>query len=166
MKEEINIFNELIDHVLEGVMFHHDTANLMAFLGCKEKMKEHREHEDNELCNLRCLEKYCITHLDCLPKSEGIKRYEEVIPASWIGASRFDVSNNDRKGKVKDVYQKWRKWETGTKEFFSKKYEELIKLGAVASAEKISKFICDVDHELKKLEQEYLKLSANDWEIL
>jgi hypothetical protein len=56
--------------------------------------------------------------------------------------------------------EKWRDWETETKEMYEEMYIEAINIKEVAAGLKIKELVCGVDKELKKADRLCLKLNA------
>ena len=165
MTNELSVFNEIINHSLEGLMFHSDLTNLFNFLGLKGFKKEHLYRTYTEMTALKSIENYTIEHLGYIPLIENNKRSEELISQAWYNASKFQVNENDRKVKLKEIYTKWKDWENETKLTLQAKYQDLIDLGAIASSCKVKELIKDVDKELAELEEEYIEYSAVNWDL-
>jgi len=166
MESEISIFSEIVVHQIEGVMIHDDIANIMDFMGLRGFKREHEYHALKEFCEMRSVNRYAINHVNYIPNGKGANRPVTIIPESWYNASRFKVSESERKNKIKEVYDKWREYETQTKVFYQSKFEELCELGAIASANKINCLIKDVDKELKRVERKMLEYDAVGWDML
>ena len=163
MTSELSVLSEIINHNIEGIMFHSDLTNVFNFLGLKGFKREHLYRTFEEFINLKSLENYTINHIGYIPSDLESKRPAEIISAPWYNASRFQVNDNDRKVKLKEIYTKWRDWENETKIMLQGKYQELLELGAVASSCKVKELIIAVDHELAELEDEYIEYTAVGW---
>lgn len=162
---EISIFNEVVTHQIEGVMFHDDCANLFDFMDLQGFKRQSEYHAMSEFCEMRGTNRYVINHLNAMPSGQGANRYKEIIPSSWRNATRFDVSENDRKTKVREIFTAWRDWEKSTKDFYQLKFKELTDLAAIASANKVNALIMKVDNELKEAERCWLMWNASGWDI-
>ena len=115
---------------------------------------------------MRGVERYAINHINYMPNGDGANRVIDVIPSSWYNADRFKVTDSDRKMKVKELFSKWREYETEVKLSLQHSFQELVELGAIASANKVNELICDVDMELKCLEREMLEYCSLNWDML
>lgn len=166
MTSEISIFNEIVKRKIGGVMFHEDMANIMDFMGLRGFKREHEYRALKEFADMRSVERYAINHINYIPNGNGANREVNVIPSNWYNASRFQVSDGERKSKLKELYTYWQKWENETKLFLQHSFQELVELGAIASANKVNELICDVDYELKCLEREMLTYCSLNWEML
>lgn len=166
MTSEMTIFNEIVKHQIEGLMFHIDCANVFDFLGMCGFKREQEYHALSEFIEMRGVERYVINHISYIPNGNGANRPASIIPDSWYNANRCQVGDADRKGKIKEIYSKWREWETETKLFYQHKYQELVELGAIASANKVNCLIKNVDKELKCVEREYIEYNAVTWDMV
>ena len=161
---EYTIFNDIVIRQIEGVMMHTDLADIFDFMGLHGFKREQEYHALSEFCSMRGVSRYAINHINQIPNSKGAKQ-KEIIPANWYNATRFQVSESDRKGKLKELYTKWQEWEKETKSLYEEKYKELIEIGAVASALKIKELVCDVDKELKCIDRCIIEYSAIGWDM-
>ena len=162
---EISIFSEIIKHQIEGVMFHDDCATIFDFMDLHGFKRQSEYHAISEFMEMRGTNRYIINHLNVMPTSEKSIRYKEVIPDSWRNATRYDVTESDRKGKVKEVFTYWRDWEKLTKDLYQLKFKELTDINAIASANKVNELIKKVDYELKEAERCWLKWNASNWDM-
>lgn len=163
---ELSIFNEIVKKKIEGVMFHDDMANIMDFMGLRGFKRQQEYRALSEFIEMRNIERYAINHINYMSNGKGANRVVDVIPDSWYNATRFQVSDSDRKTHLKDLFNKWRTWEIETKSFLQSSFKELCSMGAIASANKVNELICDVDEELKCLEREILEFSAVGWDMV
>lgn len=165
---EMTVFNEIIAHQIEGVMFHDDTADMFDFMGLRGYKRMHEYHALCEFAEMRSTSRYIINHINHLPNTDNLVRGKEVVPPTWKGANvtRYSVSESDRKVKVKELFAKWIEWERETKELYQKKFKELTDMGHIACANKVNEMIKDVDCELKYAERMYLDLSAVGWDMI
>ena len=166
MTSEMSIFNEIVKHQIEGLMFHEDMAGIMDFMGFHGFKREHEYHALSEFAELRGVERYAINHINYIPNGKGSNRPVEVIPDNWYKASRFEVTENDRKNKVKELYTKWREYEIETKVFYQVKFQELVEIGAIASANKVDCLINAVDQELKCVERKLIEYNSIGWDMM
>jgi hypothetical protein len=167
--QEQTIFNEIIAHQIEGIMFHDDLADMFDFMALKGYKREHEYHALCEFAEMRGMSRYMINHISHLPNTDNIIVSRETpIPQSWkaTNVTRYNVTESDRKSKVKELLTKWVEWEKDTKEFYQKKFKELCDEGYIACADKVNKLVKDVDCELKHAERQWLDLSAVGWDMV
>lgn len=160
----IEIFSEIYTHKLKGVMFHAECASLYDFMGLRGYKRCHEYQSLSEFCQAISVSRYAINHLNQM-LIDNPHQIQKITPANWKTATRFDVGDNDRKTMIRDIYKKWRDWETITKQYLSKKYKELFDAGNIPCSLKVQSMLSDVDSELKELERTYIKLNAVNYNI-
>ena len=159
------IFTEIINHLLKGVMVHDELSNYYNFLGLKGYSKCHEYHSIAENQTYRKTMKYYIGHYNKFLPEPTVKP-ANIIPESWKGYTRQDVDNKTRQSAVKTGLEKWLAWEKDTKAFLQKKYQDLASLGEIAVLDLVQKLIDDVDEELFAVEQYHLCKQATGYDLI
>ena len=160
----IEIFSEIYNHQIQGIMFHTELASLFDFMGLRGYKRQHEYQAFCEFAEARSVSRYAINHLNKMI-GEPHGQPKAVTPQSWKNATRFDVGESDRKQYIREAFKRWKEWEVETKELYQRKFKELTEQGHIACANKVNELICDVDYELKFLEREIIKLSAIGYEM-
>lgn len=158
------IFSELAQHMIEGLMIHAQMSDYYGFLGLDGYQTCHNYHYYEESINYRKLIEYYLNHYGKLPLDKPFNN-PKVIPDSWHNFKRQDVDLNTRRGAIQAGMEKWVKWETDTKKLYEKAYMEAYNLGEVAAAMEIKCYLLDVDKELAYAENKLLKLVGDDYNI-
>ena len=158
------IFNQLSNHMVEGLMFHSQLSDYFGFLGLKGYQICHKYRYFDENKNYRKISSYYLCHYDKLIPNTPIKN-PNLIPTSWYQYTRHDVDIQTRKNAIQAGIEKWVNWESATKKLYESLYGELIKIGEVSAAKELSSYIRDVDFELAEAYQEHLNLVAIDFDI-
>lgn len=158
------IFSELAQHMIEGLMTHSQLADYFGFLGLDGYEMCHNYHYFCENANYKKIVNYYIHHYDKLILDKPFKN-PGVIPDNWYNFSRRDVENGIRKNATQMGIEKWVNWETITKRKYEKLYQELINLNEVAAAIELKRYIVDVDEELAKAIQKMTELTASDYDM-
>jgi len=159
------IFSNISQHMIEGLMVHSQLSDYFAFIGLDGYQECHKYHYFEENSNYKKICDYYLHHYNKLILDLPFKN-PAVIPTNWYQYNRQDVSAQTRKTAVQLAFETWVNWEKDTKKLYERLYQELINLNEIASAKEISKYIIDVDGELKEAYQEHLELSAIDYDIL
>lgn len=160
-----DIFVELSEHMLKGLMFHEEMANYFAFL-CLEGYSYRHEHQyEEESKSYRKITNYYITHYNQLIPKRGRLETPQLIPNTWYGHDRKDVDANIKRNAIREAFQSWVNWEKETKELYESKRTELCEMKEVSAALFIDCFIRDVDNELKDAETELLNLMAINFDM-
>ena len=155
------IFTELVNHMVEGIMTHEELANYYQFLGLPKYSKCHEKHYYEENKAYRKIYNYYIKTYNKLLKNIRVN-VPEVIPGSWYQYSREEVDMKTKQAAVKQGLETWLSWEKSTYELYQSLFQELMNLGKVKDAEMVKDLICDVKNELDDIQQYQLnKISTN-----
>ena len=158
------IFKELSKHMIRGVMFHSQQADYYDFLNLHGYKRMSEYHLFCEMKLLRKLHRYYLNHFNKLIEEDRVED-PELIPTSWYRYARQDVDINTKRSAVRTGMESWVDWEEQTKELYERMYRELMDLGEVAAAEKISYFLHKVDKELKHAQRKHLTLKVMDYSM-
>ena len=159
------IYSKIANHMIKGMMTHEQLANYYDFLGLEGYKRCHEYHYIKETCEYRSLCRYFINHHNKLIPYSDVEN-PNIIPSAWYSHIRDDVDTTTKRNAVKSGLTVWVNWEKETKKLYEDMYNELIKIGEVASAFKVKELICNVDCELKKAERYHLNKKATDYDIL
>lgn len=151
------IFYQIINHMLEGMMVHEQLANYFDFLALNGYKCCHDYHYIEETLAHRELQRYYIEHFNKL-LSEPQPNIIQVIPPDWYKHIRQDVDGNTMRESIQNGMLAWRNWEYETKKLYEKSYNDLISIGEVAAAEKVKELVTDVDEELVEAEGMHLEV--------
>ena len=153
------IFNKIITHMEEGLIYHSEFIKAYSFLGLWGYVKCQEYHYYEEMRNYKQFEHYYMAHYFKLLNSE-LKEKKEIFPSSWYKYSAQAVDIGTKRSSIKDLIVKWIEWEKETKKLYEEMYLELTNLREVAAAIKLQKYIQDVDKELSWAQKEHLNLDA------
>ena len=159
------IFSELSAHMIKGMMTHEQLANYYDFLNLRGYKRCHEYRYLKESVEYRKLCRYYINHYNKLIPYRDVGN-PDIIPDSWYRYSRQDVDASIKRTGVKNGIEAWVKWERETKDLYQERYADLMKLGEVAAAEKLAKYIHEVDCELKQAERKMQTLSTIGYDVL
>ena len=158
------IFTELSEHMIKGLMVHEQLANYYDFLGLPGYRDCHEYHFMEESCAYRKLCRYYVNHYNKLiPEVEFSN--PDVIPESWYNHERKDVDMSTKKNAVKQGLEKWVDWETKTKKLYCEMYKNMVDNGSIASAKFLESYIEDVDCELKKATSYWLNKESMNYDM-
>ena len=153
------IFYEIANHMLEGIMTHQQLANYYDFLGLGGYKRCHEYHFLDEMCSYRKVQRYFISHYNKLIPQKS-RQFPNLIPAGWYEVERGDVDATTRSTAVKAGMEKWVDWQRKTKKFYEQKYKELMDMGEVAAAHFVEDILLHTTHELKKAEKYWIQKKA------
>ena len=158
------IFAEISAPMIKGLMIHDQMASYYAFLNLKGYSKCHEYHFWEENKNYLCLKHYYLKRHGKLIREKPIEN-PQIIPSSWYDYLNENVDINTKRNSVKTGLEKWIKWETETRDLYSKYYTNLISLGYISDADFINDFIEDVECELAYAKSYYIEKQDCDFSI-
>lgn len=158
------IFSELGEHMIEGLMIHSQLSDYFGFLGLDGYQMCHKYHYFEENNNYKKVGDYYLHHYNKIIIEKPFKN-PSVIPSSWYQYTRLDVNVATRKSSIQAAFEKWVNWEKDTKKLYETLYQELMSLNEIASAKELCKYIKDVDDELARACQKHIELVAIDYNI-
>lgn len=159
-----DIFSQLAQRMIEGLMTHSQLADYFGFLGLDGYQQCHIYHYFEENCNYKKISKYYLEHYNKLVKDMPFKN-PNVVPEDQFQYTRQQVTKEVRKDAVKAGFEKQVYQERQTKKFYEQHHFNLMQLNEVAAAEELEKYIEDVDYELAEAERIHLRLEAIDYDI-
>ena len=164
MTEIEELFSQLSQHMIEGLMTHSQLCDYFNFLGLKGYSQCHKYHYFEENNNYKQLCDYYLNHYNKLIEEQPFKN-PDIIPKNWYQFTKQDVKPELRKVAIQSGFTKWIEWETKTKQLYSNIYQQLLGFDNAAAALEISKYLVDVDNELSQAEQKKLTLDAMGYDM-
>ena len=158
------IFNKIGSHMEEGISYHQDMIKAYEFLGLWGYSKCQEYHYFEEIHGYRKLQHYYHTHYFKIMQIK-IEDRREFISQTWYKYSAQSVDVGTKRTAIKELMEKWIKWEKDTKKLYEEMYIELTNLREVAAAIEIQKYISDVDEELSDAQKELLNLEAIGYDL-
>lgn len=159
------IFAKINSHMIEGVMLHDQLAAYYDFLSLHGFKRCHEYHALKEFAERRGFVRYYINHYNrLLPEPEA--KDPKAIPTGWHAYARQQVDGGTKQKAIKAGFERWKAWETETKEMYEKAYCELCDLGEIAAACKVKELVKAVDMELKGVDRKILELESVDYDLV
>lgn len=163
MKVE-EIFNQLVQHMLEGLMIHSQMADYFNFLGLKGFKECHEYHYFEESTNYRRIVNYYMEHYNKLISDLPFEN-PQIIPKEWLKYRRLDVNTSIRRNSVQIGFDKWIDWEQETKVLLQNLHQLLLSINEVAGAIELERYIKDVDYELAEAQEINLELKSREYNM-
>ena len=158
------IFKQLLERMLEGLMMHDQFIEYYEFLGLPYYAKCHEKRFKDENKNYRKIYHYYMITYNKLIVNKQIKQ-PAIIPNSWSQYTRQDVDSKTKQSSVKEGLEYWLAWEKETCDFYERMYTELMNFSKVADAEQVKKLISDVQLEVEIVQQYHLNKVAIDFNM-
>lgn len=162
--EENEIFSTMKARMLEGMVFHDEMSRYFDFLNLPGYRYRHRKHYEEETKGYQKLCEYYMNHFNKLIPTNPMDR-PDIIPDSWYKYARTDVDAGTKRSAVKTAVEKWVEWETETKNIFEEMCGELLNNGEIASYEFLSRYVKDVDEELKEAYSHHIALETIGYDL-
>lgn len=161
----LDIFTEMSAHMLEGIMFHESFMKAYMFLNLPGYAACHEYHYLSETAGHIRLNKYVSNHLNSLimPIPDSTK---QVIPSSWKGSSRSDISSQVRLEAIKSAFHEWVIWEEDTVRFYERLYREALEISEIPASEFIKSYILDAEEEIAYARNDLISKEAIDFDIV
>lgn len=159
------LFNKLLVHMREGVQFHTEMALAYDYLNIEGLYACHIYRAYDEKQSFERLYHYYITHYFKLLQLENISQ-SKLIPETWYKYTTQAVDSGTKRNAIKELMEKWVKWEQETKKLYQEMRQELIQLGETASALYIDQYIIDVDNELQDAQNKLMRLETINYDLI
>lgn len=159
------IFNKIASHMRDGINFHDELVKAYDYLGLYGLSKCHIHHSSEEKYNYLQLSHYYMTHYFKLLKLENMSE-SKLIPETWYKYTTQAVDGGTKRNSIKELMEKWIKWEQETKKLYQEMRQELIQLNEIAAALYIDKFINDVDKELSHAQKKLIRLETIGFDLI
>lgn len=161
---DTDIYSMVNTHMITALMFHDQMADLYDFLNLHGFKRLHEYQHLAESIERRKLKRYVLNHHNMLLMDENVEN-PKVIPVEWYEYNRFDVTPQVREQSIKKSFQRYREWESNTKEMYASACRVLFEKGKTADFEHMICLLKDVDIELKYLERLELELECCSYDI-
>ena len=158
------IFNNVCNHMIEGVHYHERIASVFNFLGLRGFYKSHVWHSIEEMENYYCLTNYYSMHYYKLLNYEI--KIPTLIPDSWQKYTTPEIDSGTKKHTIKELMDKWIQWEIETKRLYESARKQLYDLNEVAAALEIDKYIQDVSDELAQAQDQLIELETINYDLI
>ena len=96
--------------MLIGIQFHDDMVRAHDYLNLNGLSLLHVYHAREEKDNYLHLSHYYLSRYAKLLSIENLSEYK-IIPETWYKYSTYVVDNNTKRNAIKELMEKWIKWE-------------------------------------------------------
>lgn len=143
------IYQEIDQHQIEGLMHHYEWADMFRFLNLNGFANIQEIQHDKEGKSNRDLHNRYIKHQHALIPA-SVPNTASEIPATWYSVNVADVDRSIKQDAVRTIFDKWYQWEMSTLTILQDLYKQCLEMGYIAECEYIEEMIEDVDKEQKK----------------
>lgn len=153
------IMSRISTHQIEGMMLHDQMADAFAFLALPGFEHLHTKQFEDESREMRAFHNYYITRMGML-MSEGRPEDPHVLPRSWVGYTRQQVTTDSKRKGVREMMERWVRWETETRQLYQESVAQLTECGEIAAACEVKRLLMEVDEELCRAQEMHLRLES------
>jgi len=158
------IFSQISQHMVEGLMFHSQLSDFFNFLGLKGFSECHKYHYFCENKDYKDLSEYFMLHYNKIV-AEGAFKNPNVIPKDWLNYTQQQVDAANKPSFIKAGLEHWISWEEQTKQLYEQMYLSLWQVGEIAAALAFMKYVTSVDEELAGARNHLLYYSSMDFDM-
>ena len=145
---EMDVFGDILRHMVEGTMFHLQMAQLFCYLGLSgfSTLQERRFLDENR--TMMDLERFVIETLGTIPDTGAVEA-RNYLPAEWHDDPR-EILQPDQIGEyVKFGVETWKDWEEKTKTLYNRCYYSLDDLRSAYASDEVMKILRGTGDELR-----------------
>lgn len=158
------IFTILANRMVGAIMIHTQLAQLFAYIDLMPDARRHEQQLQEETHGLSELNKYYSQHHHAIIISDNPPQID-ILSMGILKKPNYDLSPDDKIRIIQYGNKEWVDWERQSKIIYEDAYKNLIDISEVASAEFITRYVRDVDQELRDAERLYRVRDTIDWDL-
>lgn len=158
------IYTALGDRMVGAMMIHSQLIQIFAFVDLLPDMRKQENQLQEETHGYSELCKYYIQHHHDILVANNPPQID-ILDMPLLDKSTDDLTSEDKMRLIQYGMNEWIKWEKQSKILYEDSYRNLVDISEVASAEFITRFVRDVDLELKEAERIYRVRKGINWNL-
>lgn len=158
------IYTALANRMVGAMMIHSQLVQIFAFVDLLPDMRKQESQLQEESHGYSELNKYFIQHHHKVLVADNPPQID-ILNLSILKKSSDELSSEDKSRLIQYGVNEWINWERKSKILYEDSYRNLVEISEVASADFISRYIRDVDLELKEAEKLYRVREAVNWDL-
>lgn len=158
------IYTALNNQMVGAMMMHTQLAQLFTFIDLLPDARRQEQQLLEETHGLVELNKYFSQHHHTLAIADNPPQID-IFDLNVFKKETGELTPEDKIELIRYGMNKWIEWERESKIMYEDAYKTLIDLSEVASAEFITRYIRDVDQELRDAERLYRVRDAIEWDL-
>ena len=159
-----DIFRDLSNRMVGAMMIHTQLTELFSYLDLIGDAERQKKQFYEESTGLIKLEEYYTQHHHMIITSTNPPNID-ILRVGMMQSPTSELTPSDKVYLLKYAMNEWIKWERESKIAYEDAYHNLIDISEVAAAEFVSKYVKDVDEELKTAEFLYRTRDAINWDL-
>lgn len=158
------IYTALANRMVGAIMIHSQLVQIFAFVDLLPDMRKQESQLQEETHGYSELNKYYIQHHHNILIADNPPQID-ILNLGMLKKSSDELTTEDKMYLIKYGMKEWIEWERKSKVIYEDSYRELLDISEVASAEFVSRFVRDVDLELKEAEKIFRVREGIDWDL-
>lgn len=158
------IYTALANRMVGAMMIHSQLVQIFAFVDLLPDMRKQESQLQEETHGYSELNKYFIQHHHNVLVADNPPQVD-ILNLPILKNASNELSSEDKSRLIQYGLNEWINWERKSKILYEDSYRNLVEISEVASADFISRFIRDVDLELKEAEKLYRVREAVNWDL-
>lgn len=158
------IYTALGNRMVGAMMIHSQLIQIFAFVDLLPDMRKQENQLQEETHGYSELCKYYIQHHHDILVANNPPQID-ILDMPLLDKSTDDLTSEDKMRLIQYGMNEWIKWEKQSKILYEDSYRNLVDISEVASAEFITRFVRDVDLELKEAERIYRVRKGINWNL-
>lgn len=160
----IQTITEICESIIEDIMRYNQMADIMDFMGCHgfKRMGEYSYYKAS--IALRKMHRYTINNCNRMVDEDSISN-PEIIPQSWIAATRQQVDENTREKMVRQLIMGWKEYEKEKMSKLNNWQKKLLDEQQYCCAHMLMEYLDECREKVKRLERMIIEYSAVGWNM-
>ena len=158
------IYTALANRMVGAMMIHSQLIQIFAFVDLLPDMRKQESQLQEETHGYSELNKYYIQHHHNILIADNPPQID-ILNVSVFKKPTDELTPEDKMYIIKYGMKEWIEWERKSKILYEDSYRHLVDISEVASADFVSRFVRDVDLELKEAEKIFRVREGIDWDL-
>lgn len=158
------IYTALANRMVGAMMIHSQLVQIFAFVDLLPDMRKQESQLLEETHGYSELNKYFIQHHHNILVADNPPQID-ILNNSLFNKFSDELTTEDKMYIIKYGMNEWIKWEKESKILYEDSYRNLIDISEVASADFVSRYVRDVDLELKEAEKIFRVREGINWDL-
>lgn len=158
------IYTALANRMVGAMMIHSQLVEIFAFVDLLPDMRKQENQLQEETHGYSELNKYYIQHHHNVLVADNPPQID-LLNISVFKKSIEELTPEDKMYIIKYGMKEWIEWERKSKILYEDSYRSLVDISEVASADFVSRYVRDVDLELKEAEKIFRVREGIDWDL-
>ena len=158
------IYTALGNRMVGAMMIHSQLVEIFAFVDLLPDMRKQESQLQEETHGYSELNKYYIQHHHNILVADNPPQID-LLNLGMLKKSSDKLTPEDKAYLIKYGLNEWINWERESKIVYEDAYKHLVDISEVASADFVSRYVRDVDLELKEAEKLYRVRDGINWDL-